>query len=212
MRAIRKLSPASAAMLDSLLAAPGSIARTKAVGRLPVSVLEQATPQHVWWAVQTLMSGGSAHSFGESTEYDLITDGGDRLPPKAVFDLALAHATGREIGPEHFTAGVGSPCFRLLHAAGYDIVPKGEAPRPDVTPDEGAASDAGWTEGAKTLVSHLRGERGRGLAQAKRADFRASHGGRLFCERCSLDPVTHFKSEHGDACIEVHSLQRRSRP
>lgn len=204
MRAIRKLAPASADMLDALLAAPESSTVTTRSGRLPVTVLEQATPQHVWWAVQTLLDGGAVHGFGESTDYDLIADGGERLPPKAVFGVALARATGREVGPEHFTAGVGSPCFRLLNTAGYDIVPKGEAPPADAGPDSGAASDAEWTEGAKTLVRHLKGERGRGLAQAKRADFRAKHDGCLFCERCSLDPVTHFKTEHGEACIEVH--------
>jgi hypothetical protein len=72
---------------------------------------------------------------------------------------------------------------------GYDIVPKGEPP----------PADAEWAEGAKTLVSHLKGERNSGLAQAKRADSRAKHGGRNFCERCLLDPVTHFETEHGEA-------------
>lgn len=202
MRAIRELTADSAARLETLLLEHDASASVQGHSRLPVSTLQQATPQHIWWAVQALVAGQAQHTFGESTDYDLITDEGERLAPKAVFGVALARALDREIGPEHFTAGVGSPCFRLLTVAGFEIVPKGSAPTE--VPDTGASDVDEWDEGAKKLVVHLRGERKRGLARAKKADFRDRNDGRLFCERCSKDPVVEYGSEHGEACIEVH--------
>ena len=203
MRAIRQLTDESRALLDATLAASLNGEGLTRNGRLPVSVLERATPQHVWWAVQQLLAGTVQHGFDDSNDYDLITDDGERLPPKAVFGVALARALGRTIGPSHFTAGVGSPCFRLLEAAGYRIVDKDATVPADVEyiDDDGKPE---WTEGARKLVTHMRRERGRGLARAKKADFRDRNGGRLYCERCSSDPVEAYGSEHGEACIEVH--------
>jgi len=204
MRSIRQLTDESRALLDAALAASLASKGLTKSERLPVSVLEGATPQHVWWAVQQLLAGTAQHGFGDSTDYDLITDDGERLPPKAVFGIALAHALGRPVGPSHFTAGIGSPCFRLLSAAGYRIVnkdaPLGAADGPDM--DDAGQSE--WTEGDRKLVTHMRRERGRGLARAKKADFRDGNGGRLYCERCSTDPVELYGNEHGEACIEVH--------
>jgi len=60
-----------------------------------------------------------------------------------------------------------------------------------------------WTEGKPRLVTHVRKERGAGLAKAKKAEFRRLHG-KLICERCGTDPVVEYQSEHGEACIEVH--------
>lgn len=60
-----------------------------------------------------------------------------------------------------------------------------------------------WAEGHPRLVSHLRRERGTGLAAAKREQFRRQHG-HLFCERCEMDPVKAYGSDMGEACIEVH--------
>lgn len=204
MRAVRQLSDGSRAILDAALASAPIKERSTKNGRLPASVLESAKPHHVWWAVQQLLAGAVQHGFDESTDYDLITDDGRRLPPKAVFGVALAHALGTEITPSHFTAGLGSPCFRLLEAAGYRIVDKGairgdaDSQNPE---DEGGPE---WTEGSSKLVTHLRRERGRGLAHAKKADFRERNGGRLYCERCLTDPVELYGNEHGEACIEVH--------
>lgn len=52
-------------------------------------------------------------------------------------------------------------------------------------------------------MTHLKRERGHGLSEAKKARFRARHG-RLFCERCELDPVEYFEGVDGEAVIEVH--------
>ena len=46
MSAIRKLAPNSADMLDALLAAPDSSTVTTRRGSLPMTMLEQVTPQH----------------------------------------------------------------------------------------------------------------------------------------------------------------------
>jgi predicted HNH restriction endonuclease len=88
-----------------------------------------------------------------------------------------------------------------LEDAGYNIVPKGaHAPSIDVpTSDE----DREWTEGKPKLVSHLRRARASGLAQAKKDKLKRQYG-RLFCERCELDPVIAYGGLHGEACIEVH--------
>jgi uncharacterized protein YbaR (Trm112 family) len=66
-----------------------------------------------------------------------------------------------------------------------------------------SAEDQEWTEGNPKLVAHLVKERARGLAQAKKSQFKREHG-KLYCERCGLDPVAHYKTAHAEACIEVH--------
>jgi len=90
---------------------------------------------------------------------------------------------------------------RLLEDAGFTIVSKDE----DIHPIELPVSpeDRLWTEGKPHLVAHLRRERASGLAQAKKDWFARTHG-RLFCERCGLDPVVTYDGAHGNACIEVH--------
>lgn len=129
----------------------------------------------------------------------MIAENGQRLPPKAVFGLAASDALGFEVLPEHFSAGVGTPCFRILAEAGFLVVPKGEATVNEVSfTDE----DRVWAEGKPKLVQHLKKERGAGLSAAKKAAF-VRKNGQLFCEKCGLDPVEVY-GEHGAACIEVH--------
>lgn len=169
--------------------------------RLPAETLNKATAEYIWRAVQQFLAGDVVHSFGPSTDYDLIADGGRRLPPKAVFGVALSMAlAGTRIEPKHFTAGDTSVCFRLLRAAGYQVVPKGEA---GTGRDSDADTAEGWAEGKPRLVAHVKRERRHGIARAKKAQHRRLHG-RLFCERCKLDPVEHFGTEEAEACIEVH--------
>lgn len=62
--------------------------------RLPAEELRKVTPEHVWEAVQALISGAEAPGFGPSTDYDLLADEKTRLPPKAVFGLAASSALG----------------------------------------------------------------------------------------------------------------------
>lgn len=90
---------------------------------------------------------------------------------------------------------------RRLIAFGYAVVPKGaevETPELPVAPE-----DREWCEGEPRLVTHLKRERAGGLAKAKKSAFLREHG-KLFCERCELDPIERFGREVGEACIEVH--------
>lgn len=172
----------------------------RSLARLPAEQLRKVSARHIWQAVQDMLGGIEVPGFGSSTDYDLMTEEGDRLPPKAVFGLAATQALGFQVQPKHFTAGVGSTSFDLLAEAGYLIVPKGApVPAPDV---QISYDDRIWTEGQPKLVTHLRKERGTGLAKAKKDQFIAEHG-RLFCELCNLDPATVY-GDAGEACIEVH--------
>lgn len=208
MRMVRRLSPASAHALEQALeivaVAPGVPGNRRSQERLSAELLKQATPDLIFASLAALLHGAS-HKFGESTDYDLITDEGYRLPPKAVFGLALSLALGREILPKHFAAGEDSLCFRLLREAGYRIVPKAAMLPADTEADLGLNDIPSWEypEGAKVLKQHVSRERKPAAARAKRADFIKKHG-RLFCEMCRADPVEIFRSEHGNACIEVH--------
>ncbi|MGA7778571.1 MAG: hypothetical protein WCA85_12805 [Paraburkholderia sp.] len=169
--------------------------------RLPADVLKKATPEYIWKSVQLFHSGDVSHAFGSSTKYDLIAENGKRFAPKAVFGVALSMALdGAAIEPKHFSGDEASLCFALLRDAGYQIVPK-DSDSP--SSDPASMPEQEWMEGDRKLVSHLRRERSTGLAKAKKAQFRRLHG-KLTCERCKLDPVAAFGTEHAEACIEVH--------
>jgi len=170
--------------------------------RLPVERLNNATPEYIWAAVQHFEAGNVIHSFGPSTDYDLISDDGRRFPPKAVFGVALSLALGGEsIEPKHFSGGESSACFRLLREAGYQVIPKDAAARADDTGETDASE--GWDEGKARLVSHLKRERAPGLSKAKKAQYQRLHG-KLRCEECGCDPVVVYGTEYAEACIEVH--------
>jgi hypothetical protein len=197
-----------------LLAAPGQTGADLAVilrdtdeqavdradGRLPATQLRKVTATHVDVAVKRLLAGEDALNFAPSRDFDLVAPNGKLLPPKQVFGLALQEAIGLDARPEHFTAGLGTPCFRILEAAGYPIVRKGEVLTgggiDPVDPDLAAA------EGQPKLVAHLRRERKPALAAAKRRAM-IDQLGYLRCERCGLVP-SEALGPHGDAVIEVH--------
>lgn len=196
---------------ESIVSALKAIAAKKDLrseDRLPASELAKVTPEHMWNAVQRLLGGYKDHGFDDSTDYDLLAPDDMRLPPKAVFGVAATEALGFSVLPKHFSAGVRTPCFRQLQAAGYRIVPKEGTSAPDITPKEPAPAfadrDPEFSEGTPQLRTHLRRERKPELREAKKAEFRRTHAGRLLCERCGMDPVKEFGSEDGEACIEVH--------
>ena len=172
--------------------------------RLPAATLNQVTADHVWRAVERLVAGEVSHSFGESTDYDVIADDGTRLPPKAVFGLAASEALGFEVRPRHFRGGLDTPCFHAINEAGYLIVPKGEEVQRDEVPPPDP-EERFWVEGDKKIVSHLRRERGSGLTRAKKRAFKRKHG-RLFCEKCKFDPEAVYGVGIGEACIEAHHI------
>jgi 5-methylcytosine-specific restriction protein A len=173
-----------------------------ATGRLPAEVLEKVTAKHIWNAVQSLLTSNSQHPFGTSMDYDVLTDDGTRLPPKAVFGIAATEALGFQVVPAHFSGGLNTVCFRKIEQAGYEIVSKGDQSRAVTAPPSDEEQE--WEEGAKKLVIHMKAERGKGLSAAKKAEFISVHGA-LFCERCKCDPVKEY-GEYGEACIEVHHM------
>lgn len=167
--------------------------------RFLAEAFRSITGEHLLRAAERLADGFTAHGFGASNKFDLLFEG-HRLPPKAVFGVAASEALGFPVGPENFSGGESTTAFRILRAHGYSIVGKDDTGQvdPALVSDE----DRSWAEGRLKLVAHLRRERGSGLASAKRDQFRALHG-RLFCERCAMDPVDLY-GEAGEACIEVH--------
>lgn len=200
---IRLKLPHGAAGVDlvALLNAVPATTSARSAARLPASELAKVTAEHIFKAIGCLLIDRYAHPFGESTDYDVVVEEGVRLPPKAVFGLAATEALGFPVGPQHFTAGVNSPCFRAIRGAGLIILPKGEAAEMlEALPEK----DQEWSEGTPRLRKHLARERASGLREAKKAEFRRTNGGKLFCEHCQEDPVEKYGTEHAEACIEVH--------
>ena len=170
--------------------------------RLPASDLKKVTAEHLWMAVKRLEGGFKNHRFAESTDFDVVLESGTRIPPKAVFGLAATEALGFDVKPKHFTGGLNSPCFRALERAGYQIVLKEGKDMPSRSTPEGA--DREWVEGTPRIRKHLCRERSAGLSEAKKAEFRRTHQGKLFCQKCQEDPVEKYGSDDAEACIEVH--------
>jgi 5-methylcytosine-specific restriction protein A len=168
--------------------------------RLPASEFDKLRPEHIWEAGQLLIAGYADHPFSPSTDYDVVTDEGNRLPPKTVFGIAAKLALGFGVGPAHFTAGVKSQCFRTIEDAGFRIAPNSEQPAesPPLVPD-----DQYWTEGNKKLTPHMKKERSPAASRAKKSQFKALHG-KLFCEKCGLVPAECYETAHAESCIEVH--------
>ena len=189
-----------AAELAAVLGSPSGRRDPSELYRLPAFELRKVTPEHVDAAVARLLSGEEAANFAPSRDFDLLAPTGVRFAPKKVFGLALEEALGIEAGPAHFSAGIGTPCFQILEAAGYPILRKGEAvPGNAVEPVD---PDLAAAEGHPKLVTHLRRERRPALAAAKRRAM-IDQLGQLQCERCYLIPSVEL-GPHGDAVIEVH--------
>lgn len=186
---------------------------SETIERLRASELRKVRPEHIIRAVARLVSGEDAGNFDPSRKYDAVTPRGDKLSPKKVFGLAIEEVLGIEARPGHFSAGWGTPCFDILENAGLWIVPKkGTAARPRPSREQVARAignleptdeERSWIEGNPKIATHLRKERKPGLAPAKRSDFIKKHG-RLFCERCEMDPAKIYGADTGVACIEVH--------
>lgn len=187
--------------LSSVIGAKAGADIPRSAVRLPATDLRKVSETDIWTAIESLRDGVTTHPYDESLSYDLITEDGIRLPPKAVFGLAATSALGFPVQPINFTAGIGTLCFEMLEAAGWKIVSKdalGSEPEREI--DD---ADVRWPEGNERRRSHLTRERHPGVARAKKAEQRKVHG-KLFCEQCGMDPVAIFGGPDGEACIEVH--------
>lgn len=173
--------------------------RRSAVRRLTLD-LDAISADQVWIAVQEMaaLSGAIPPS---TRAFDLVTEDGRRLDPASVLNLAARQTVGEELGEDALGELSDNEIARRLADFGHVLVPQGEAVSTDALPV--TAEDREWCEGEPKRVTHLRRERAAGLAQAKKSAFVRKHG-RLFCERCELDPIERFGADVGEACIEVH--------
>lgn len=178
-------------------------------GRLANSDQRKVTAADIHAAVLSLAQGGDAPNFAESKDYDLITLGGLRFPPKKVFGLALERALGIVAFPAHFSAGWTQPSFQLLQESGYLIVPKGKAVAGDQVAALGGQTppseddDRRWVEGHPRRITHLRRERAPGLTRDKKVAILAATG-RLVCEECGFEPAVKYGAAFFDAGLDVH--------
>ncbi|WP_442577823.1 HNH endonuclease [Mesorhizobium sp. ASY16-5R] len=160
---------------------------------LPAYTLYQVKADMIHRAVSALRDG-KTHAFGRSTDYDVLLPSGERLPPKAVFGLALEEVIRQPAIPEYFKGGSRTICFKVIQRAGYRIVPKAEWYED--------ADDDSVQEGTAVLRLHFEKERSSALVRDFKSRFRVANGGKLICQVCGLDPET--LGPFGDACIEVH--------
>ena len=203
----------SAAQIADILSLNPSLVAQPPIKRLTADAQRSVTAQDIHQAVDRLLSGEDAPNFGDSRDYDLLTESGQRLAPKKVFGLALETALGIEPHPAHFSAGWNEPCFQLLQDAGYSIVRKSH--RNSVDADKAKNEIAGlppspeelsWAEGNVRIVSHLRRERARNpkAAEAKRRAVRNANGGRLACEHCQTDWYKIYPPEIAEGIFDIH--------
>lgn len=188
--------------------------------RLGTGSLESVTRQHLERAIDKVRKGVYPHRFSPFSDYRIILEDGTHLAPKAVFAWALGEALQIFPVPDHFSGGELSTSTRILRAAGYRVewmtgsehAGHSKPPPAKATPAQIDAAladvphsddDRSWIEGDLRRANHLRRERAPGLAGRKRAAFIAIHG-KLFCERCKIDPVEDYETPDAVACIEVH--------
>lgn len=157
--------------------------------RLPSSISKEAIVQAI-----REFDNGATHRFGPSTFYDLLYEG-QRYPPKAIVGLAAAAVTGRPFGPDDFTGGLDSKCFKILWGAGFEIIFKTDS---QPFPEEILPSES-YTEGAVRQVLANAYERDE---KARREAIRY-HG--CVCKVCGID----FEAAYGSigaGFIHVHHI------
>jgi hypothetical protein len=172
-----------------------------------VHYFRKVQPHHIVQAIEEISEGIMPARFGPSTDYDLLLESGERLPPKAVFGRAAELALGFPTNPDQFHSGRSSFCFKALSEYEFEIVKKGAAAKPPRSQDD----DIEVGEGDLVLRDHERWERkrNRAVVRAKISKMRELYG-KLFCEECDLDPVETY-GPHGEACIEVHHAKTHVR-
>lgn len=160
---------------------------------MPDRIPDGITRVHLLAAIEAL-DRGVTHAFGPSTGYDVLHNR-KRYPPKAVVGLAGEQVLGSPFGPNDFHGGLGTRCFRVLEANGFDVITKDDtAPFPDeVSPDEE------HLEGTVFTIQVNRFERD----SAARRKCIAHHGSK--CSVCEFD----FRSVYGEigrGFVHVHHI------
>jgi 5-methylcytosine-specific restriction protein B len=85
-------------------------------------LFESITREHILNAIQEIDEKGVRKGRNSST-YDLIRNG-KSYPPKLVLSIAHRLANGRELDPNEFEGGQGTPAFEFLTEEGFEIVKK----------------------------------------------------------------------------------------
>ena len=78
--------------------------------------------KHLLKAIEEIAAQGVPKGFHSST-YDVIQEG-KAYPPKLVYSKAYRLATGSPLNHDDFSGGRGTPAFRVMKAAGIEIVKK----------------------------------------------------------------------------------------
>lgn len=163
-------------------------------------------------AISRLKAGEDAPNFANSRDYDVLLDDGVRLAPKKVFGLALERALGIKTKPVNFSAGWGQPCFVLIEAAGFAIVPKNSSNAASRAVAEKISDavppppeDVVFIEGDRRMAKHFRVERSRDAKapKLKRQQVLEMHD-RLICERCESDQLDRYHPAIVDRIFEIH--------
>jgi 5-methylcytosine-specific restriction protein A len=157
--------------------------------RLPNSI----PPEIIVEAIRSF-DKGAEHRFGQSTFYDLFFEG-RRYPPKAIVGLAAEAVTGQQYGPDDFSGGLDSRCFKILWNADFEIIFKtdNQPLAEEVLPSET------YTEGAVRRVLTNAYERD----ENARREAIKFHG--CICKVCGFD----FEASYGSIgknFIHVHHI------
>ena len=78
--------------------------------------------EHLMKAIEEVATKGVPNGFHSST-YDVLHEG-KAYPPKLVYSIAYRLATGNPLDHNEFNGGRGTPAFRVMRAAGIEIVKK----------------------------------------------------------------------------------------
>jgi hypothetical protein len=141
-------------------------------------------------AAMAHLKRGDPHRFSDSTKYDVLFEG-RRYPPKAVVGLAAEQVSGRSLGPDDFSAGIGSKCFRVLKALGFAVVPKSDADSDEWEDDLAEEELRQRTQlGPTELDQLIKARRGQGIYRENLQGVEKS------CRITGLSDRRHLRASH----------------
>jgi hypothetical protein len=85
--------------------------------------MDKISKKDIISAIKEIDSNPELRKGRASSTYDLIYEGLD-YPPKLVISIANKLATGKELNPNDFEGGIGTPAFKLLEDFGFEIQKK----------------------------------------------------------------------------------------
>jgi len=85
--------------------------------------MDKISEKDIISAINEIDSNPELRKGRASSTYDLIYEGVD-YPPKLVISIANRFATGKELSPNDFEGGIGTPAFNLFEQFGFEISSK----------------------------------------------------------------------------------------